>query len=96
VWPKFFYHKSAGRSGKMPKFQGTKYFISLSGRAVGADKGISTPENSILGSQSPASRDLNLDITIFSFLFLSIFLFNPMVCFQLNQLNTYESYRISK
>jgi len=58
--PNSFYHKSAGRSRKMHKFQGTKYFSSLSGRAVWAENGISTPENSKLRSQSPVSCDLNL------------------------------------
>jgi len=57
----------------MHKFQGTKYFSSLSGRAVGAENGISTPENSILRSQSPTSRYLTLDITIFyCFVYFSV------------------------
>jgi len=74
----------------MHKFQGTKYLSSLSGQALGVEKGISTPQNSILRSQSPVSRDLTLDITIFLLFQLSIFLFHPMVCFQPKQLNIFE------
>ena len=43
--------------------------------AVGAENGISTPENSILRSRSPASRYLTLDNTIF-YCFICLFFFS--------------------